>query len=379
MKTAQTTIENFDEISTLKNLNEIKPDLIIVFGSPKWFSDLNRLPNVLKDYFPQAIRVGCSSAGEIASGRVLNDSLVVTAIKFANVKLHVHSTDAQDMKQSSDAGKSLAKLFPPEINAFMVFSPGVEINGSALIDGLRSVLPPGIPITGGLAGDNAKFEKTYTLCNDTISSRQIVGLALSGAQLGFYHGSFGGWQSFGPGRVVTKCEGNLLLELDGSPALEIYKKYLGEHSAGLPASGLLFPFAILNEDMSESGMIRTILGIDENRGSLILAGDVKIGSRLKLMHASTDKLVDGAEKAAEIALEMGSEKNDGLVLLVSCIGRKIVLGDRVEEETEAVMNVFPKNCTQAGFYSYGEISPISGTTDCQLHNQTMTVTYLTEK
>lgn len=378
MITKQISIQNYDQLHEISKLKEISPDLILVFGSPDWFTEEIKLVDSLKTNFPNAIRVGCSTAGEISGSGVSNQSLVVTAVHFKNIKMQIESVDIATMKDSEIAGQMLAKKFDPSIQAFMVFSPGVDINGSALIQGLRSVLSSDIPITGGLAGDNAKFEKTYTLYQERISSRQIVGLAFKGTHLGFYHGSFGGWQSFGPARKVTKCEDNILFELDGEPALQVYKNYLGDHAARLPASGLLFPFAILNEDLSESGMIRTILGIDEAKGSLILAGDVALSSKLKLMHASTDKLVEGAEQAAELAINGNSTPSAGLILLVSCIGRKIVMGDRIDEETEAVLQVFPQGSVQVGFYSYGEISPLSGTTNCQLHNQTMTVTYLTE-
>ena len=199
-----------------------------------------------------------------------------------------------------------------------------------------------------------------------------------GEQLVFAHGSFGGWSPFGPARKVTRCANNVLFELDGESALEVYKRYLGEHAKGLPASGLLFPFAMLGKDHSEVGLIRTILGVDEANGSLTLAGDIDPEGYLRLMHASTDALVEGAEAAAEAAQAMRGNAGEGLALLVSCVGRKLVMGGRVDEEVEAVGDVFGQGATLAGFYSYGEISPFSPSVDCKLHNQTMTITYLSE-
>jgi hypothetical protein len=147
----------------------------------------------------------------------------------------------------------------------------------------------------------------------------------------------------------------------------------------LPASGLLFPFAILADDRQETGLLRTLLGIDETEGSLTMAGDIPAGGYLKLMHASTEALIDGAEAAAEAAHKMTHASGQGLALLISCIGRKLVMGDRVDEEVEAVAAVFGQNCALTGFYSYGEISPFIESTECKLHNQTMTITYLSEK
>jgi hypothetical protein len=170
----------------------------------------------------------------------------------------------------------------------------------------------------------------------------------------------------------------VLYELDGEPALAVYKRYLGEHAKGLPASGLLFPFAMLGDDHSASGLIRTILGVDEAAGSLTLAGDIEANGYLKLMHSNTDALVDGAEAAAQAAQAMLTPKGTGLALLVSCVGRKLVMGGRVDEEVEAVGDVFGLGATLTGFYSYGEISPSEGLSECKLHNQTMTITYLSE-
>jgi hypothetical protein len=211
-----------------------------------------------------------------------------------------------------------------------------------------------------------------------LSSDRLTCVGFYGEKLLLSHGSFGGWSPFGPARKVTRSEHNVLFELDGEPALEVYKRYLGEHAKDLPASGLLFPFAMLGSDHNEVGLIRTILGIDEAQGSLTLAGDIDTNGYLKLMHASTDALVDGAESAAEAAKAMQTPNGPALALLVSCVGRKLVMGGRVDEEVEAVADVIGKNTTLTGFYSYGEISPFNLATECKLHNQTMTITVISE-
>jgi len=205
-----------------------------------------------------------------------------------------------------------------------------------------------------------------------------VAVGLSSAGLNFAHGSFGGWEAFGPARKVTRCAGNILYELDGEPALDIYRRYLGEHAKDLPASGLLFPFSMLGEDHGALGLIRTILGIDVENGSLILAGEIIPDGYLRLMHASTDKLVNGAEAAAEAAAAMLRAPGECLAILVSCVGRKLVMGERVDEEVEAVGDVLGRNALLTGFYSYGEISPFAPGASCKLHNQTMTITCLSE-
>jgi hypothetical protein len=265
-----------------------------------------------------------------------------------------------------------------DLKAVIVFGQGVRINGSALIQGMIPLLGPDVPVTGGLAGDNGAFARTWTVGPAGISDRAIVAIGLRGEKLRIGHGSFGGWEPFGPARKVTRCLNNVLYELDGESALSVYKRYLGDYAKDLPASGLLFPFAMLGEDRGEIGLIRTILGVGEADGSLILAGEIEPDGYLRLMHASTDALVDGAETAAEATRGMNCQDGSGLAILVSCVGRKLVMGDRVEEEVDAVVNALGRDKMVTGFYSYGEISPMAPGVACKLHNQTMTITCLTE-
>jgi hypothetical protein len=365
-----------DVASELASLTAIQPNLLLAFGSV----DLLRgIAPELAALFPEARRLGCSTAGEISADGVADGTCVLTAIRFDKTTLVEAATPLSGMDDSRAAGGRLSAQLPKEgLRAVLIFGQGVQINGSALLAGMTDILGSAIPITGGLAGDGGAFQQTWVLDDSGAHSDTLVALGLYGAHLNFCHGSFGGWSPFGPERKVTRSAGNVLFELDGEPALGVYKRYLGDHAAGLPASGLLFPFAMLGKDHDEVGLIRTILGVDETDGSLTLAGEIDPDGYLKLMHASTDALVDGAEAAAEAARLMLSGDGQGLVLLVSCVGRKLVMGGRVDEEVEAVGEVFGKGALLTGFYSYGEISPFSPSLECKLHNQTMTVTYIGE-
>ena len=352
------------------------PQLVLAFGSARL---LQMHAASLRAAFPAAHWVGCSTAGEISNEGVADDTLVITAVEFASTTVRQSSTVLQGMADSNAAGRRMAQSLPPDgLRAVMVFGQGVAINGSAMLAGMVEVLGPRMPITGGLAGDAGAFQKTWVLDDQGLSSDRLVCVGLYGQALNFSYGSFGGWAPFGPARKVTRCDHNVLYELDGESALAVYKRYLGEHAKGLPASGLLFPFAMLGSDHHEVGLIRTILGVDEAQGSLTLAGEIDPNGYLRLMHASTDALVDGAETAAQAACQGAGQPGDALALLVSCVGRKLVMGGRVDEEVEAVADIVGKGTTLAGFYSYGEISPIAMTMDCKLHNQTMTITYLAE-
>lgn len=360
----------------LEALAAIKPQWVIALGSVEALKAGGR---ALALAFPGAARMGCSTAGEISAQGVTDGTLVVTAVAFDKAHVKQVSTVLGGMDDSLEAGRRLARTLPLNgLRAIVILGQGVQINGSAVLAGLVDVVGPDIPITGGLAGDGGAFAQTWVLDNEGVSCDRLVCVGLYGPDLIFSHGSFGGWSPFGPARQVTRCENNVLYELDGQPALEVYKRYLGEHAKDLPASGLLFPFAMLGKDHNELGLIRTILGVDEKTGSLTLAGDIEPDGYLKLMHSNTDALVDGAETAAKASQAATSSNEPGLALLVSCVGRKLVMGGRVDEEVEVVADVYGRQTTFAGFYSYGEISPHSGEVACKLHNQTMTISYISE-
>ncbi len=382
MEVRQLTLTSDITVSSLAELALLRPDLVLVFGAVDHFVRPDFF-TTLKDAFPDALLAGCSTAGEISDQGVSEGSAVITALRFTHPALRLAAASFAGMDDSLAAGQRLARQLAGDeggepLRHILVFGQGVNINGSALIQGLALSAGEGVIISGGLAGDGGAFRQTWVLNGQGVSDHQVVAVGFYGDGVKVGHGSFGGWQPFGPARKVTRAEGNILFELDGEPALDIYKRYLGEYADGLPASGLLFPLSMLGEDHQEMGLIRTILGVDEAAKSLTLAGDVVEHGYMQLMHASTDALVDGAIAAAETARERLASATPGLTLLVSCVGRKLVMGARVDEEVEAVSDVFGNAGSVAGFYSYGEISPFLTTTECRLHNQTMTITTLSE-
>jgi hypothetical protein len=351
--------------------------LALVFGTREALCDA-RTWRELSERHPGARILGCSTAGEIAGTRVLDDSLVTTAVAFERGHVAVASAQLTEAKDAA-LGALLASRVPHEgLVHVLVFSDGLKVNGSALVAGLTSVLPKGVAITGGLSGDGSRFERTAVCLDGPEPSEQVVAVGLYGSHLRIGYGSLGGWDPFGPERRITKSEGNVLHELDGEPALDLYKHYLGEHAAGLPASGLLFPLAIRSGADDASPVVRTILAVNEQARTLTFAGDVPVGFRARLMRANFERLVDGACGAAKTCLSsLGSGKTE-LALLISCVGRKLVLKQRIEEEVEGVRDVLGAEAVMAGFYSYGEISPFTPDARCELHNQTMTITTISE-
>lgn len=383
MRALQAVVTTAEEVANAAApLAALDPSLVLVFGAMPVMEE-PAFASALREAFPGADLAGCSTAGEITGDGVADGTCTITAIRFDRTAVRIAEASTTTLAESAQAGAVLgAALSAPHpagpLAGVLLFGRGVDINGSALIDGLTDGIPARVPVSGGLAGDGGAFKRTLVLGPSGLSDRTAVAVGLYGDGLRFRHGSFGGWEPFGPARKVTRATGNILLELDGEPALNIYKRYLGDYAKDLPASGLLFPFELLNENHSAIGLIRTILGIDEAAGSLILAGTVEEGFYLRLMHASTDSLVDGAEQAAEACGQQDGGDGSAVALLVSCVGRKLVMGDRVDEEVEAVAERLPAGTVLTGFYSYGEISPMHGLADCKLHNQTMTVALLTE-
>ncbi|MFA5944195.1 MAG: FIST N-terminal domain-containing protein [Candidatus Thermoplasmatota archaeon] len=349
------------------------PQLVLVFGDKDALSHPERLAE-LRAAYPGAHLCGGSTAGEIAGSRVMDGTIVATAVRFDTTKVAEAAIDMQPGEDSRAAGVRLVQALPKDGLAHVfVVSDGQNVNGSDLVRGMMANLPAGVAVTGGLAGDGPHFRSTLTVSDAGASARRVVALGLYGKTLKVGYGSLGGWDPFGPQRIITRSKGNVLYELDGQPALALYKKYLGEHAVGLPATGLLFPLAVRNDGGAD--LTRTILAIDEAEQSLTFAGDMPQGAMARLMKANFDRLVDGAHGAAQgAALQRPAE----LAILISCVGRKLVLKQRVEEELEAVQDVLGPKAAIAGFYSYGEICPSAPNASCELHNQTMTITTLSE-
>ncbi|WP_334019094.1 FIST signal transduction protein [Alteromonas sp. S015] len=325
--------------------------------------------------------VGCSTAGEISDNRVTTNAISVVVVRFESSSYaKIHQTMLNDMSSSFETGQLIASRIEQKgLKGIYILAPGVEINGSALLKGITINLSQNVGISGGLAGDDGAFEQTYVLHPNGIDSRSVVAVAFYGESLTFDYSARGGWRSFGPARRVASAKANLLFELDDKPALDIYKAYLGEYAEDLPASGLLFPFEVLDEHGEPTGIIRTILGVDEQSKSLVLAGEVNENQYLRLMNASTDDLISGAIDAiAPIVKKNQDEDSHSLALVTSCVGRKLVMGDRVEEEIEELNRQLSDNTNIAGFYSYGEISPSCSGSHCELHNQTFTLMLLRE-
>jgi hypothetical protein len=352
--------------------------LVLLFASPCSLKRVTLL-NEIENTYPQAHLLGCSTAGEICGTQVFDDSLVITSLELESTQIESAQIRIDEVGNSFEAGARLAQSLPKDgLKHLFVLSDGLRINGSELVKGLTGNLPDHVIVTGGLSGDGERFQETLVLLDGPPSRGMVAALGLYGERLKVGYGSLGGWDPFGPERLITRSKGNVLYELDRRSALDLYKQYLGDHAKDLPSTGLFFPLSLRTQE-GETGVVRTILSIDERENSMTFAGDVPQGAYARLMKANFDRLIDGSVGAAKTSYDaIGSEPPD-LAILISCVGRKLVLKQRIEEEVEGVREVMGDRTPLTGFYSYGEISPFSPGAKCELHNQTMTITTLSER
>ena len=377
MKITQMTWDNESGWNCVYGNHDIEPSVIICFGSRNVISDPSHF-NYLKESYPNSDIIMSSSGGEILNDEVRDDTIIANLIKFEKTNIKCISLNIESSEQSYTAGKEIStQLNTDELSGIFVLTDGLVVNGSQLVAGIRSVVQDKVSITGGMASDGEAFEKTLVGLNSVPESNKITAIGFYGTHIKLGHGSMGGWLPFGPEREITKSQGNILYELCGHPALALYKKYLGDSAENLPGDALLYPLSIKSDIEANDSVVRTVLAVNEEDQSLVFAGDIHEGSFAQLMYGNFEQLIDGAEKAAQQA-SIDSETGDQLAILISCIGRRMLMGQQINDELEVVYNLWGKKIPLTGFYSYGEISPHPGTGVCDLHNQTMTITTIGE-
>lgn len=356
--------------------------LVFYFGRRQMLAD-GAPYEQLRELFPHAHVLGCSTGGQVTGTDVSDDVASAVALDFSRTTVRVASARIARSTDSRSVGASLgAELNDKDLAGIFVLSDGLGVNGSALVEGIASRIGASVPVSGGLAGDGPDFAQTIVGCDAPPEPNTIAAVGFYGDAIRIGHGSAGGWNVFGPMRRITRSAGNVLFEVDGKPALDLYKLYLGpEESQKLPGSALLFPLRIFDPTHPDQSVVRTILGVDHAAGSMTFAGDMPEGWSAQLMRGSFDRLCAGAAEATHRAVERAAPGADAqsVAILVSCIGRRLLMGQRIDEELEAAAAELGPNCLPVGFYSYGEISPHEQSGFCQLHNQTMTVTLLTEQ
>lgn len=377
MKTVQLVKHKNSDWKYIGQEIKLNAPLVLVLGNRYMLEDANIYQDI-KTLFHDGQIVFGSTCAEISSNDVNQQSITITAIEFEKSTFVIKTSNIKNNNQDSyKVGQDLIQQLPKDnLKHVFVISEGSFVNGSKLTQGMNSVTQNNLLITGGLCGDDDRFEKTIAGYNENPKEGQLIAIGFYGDTLEVTFSIYGGWTPFGPERIVTKSDDNILFELDGQPALDLYKTYLGDKAKDLPGAALLYPLNV-KVQIDDQPIVRSILNIDETNNSVILAGDIPENAKVQLMMTNVDNIANASERAAKQAMNLRQNKPE-LAMLVSCIGRKLVLDQRVEEEVEEVIEVIGKDTTISGFYSYGEIAPFDGEISCQLHNQTMTITLISE-
>jgi hypothetical protein len=321
--------------------------------------------------------VGCTTDGEISSVGLSTGSVVLCGIVTDQIEFNIACATGL-RKNSEDAGRRLAQQLPSTVRYVQVFSDGLTGNGCAILRGLASALGPHVPIAGGTAGDDGEFRNTWQFFGSDVLSDAIVAIGFSG-DFSFGTGVSSGWSPIGIAKKVTKARGNVVYELNGQPALEVYERFLGKHADKLPSVGVEYPLGLVNgvgccdEDFH---LLRATMSVNRSDGSIVFAGEVPEGSMVRLTCGDHASILEAAEKAAASALADLGDATAVMAFFYSCMARKIVLGRRTREEIHRIRSAIGPRLPIVGFYTYGEYCRIKRGGSSLLHNETACVTVI---
>ncbi len=317
---------------------------------------------------------GCSSFAEINSEEGLDQS--VTAMGITGLSCTTLKVDSM-MPDSRQAGRSIgAQAKELEASLLITFPDGMQGNTAEYIRGIQDILGAEFPIVGGVAAEHLAFQRTNEFYNREVLTGGAVAVAIRGAvTLGTSARS--GFQPVGGLRTITKVEGqHLILELDGQPALRIYKDFLGDTPANPQMVGIQFPL-LLVFDVAGSHMtsddrvhvVRVVRSLDEEKGGLLLGGEVAVGMQVHLTRTVKDDLLRGAVEAVEEACKKVPRPD--VAFIFGCAGRKLLLGPHYQQEMAGAFARLGREVPKVGFYTYGELSPVHNVTI--YHDETFTI------
>ncbi len=365
MRTFNTYYKNYKKLNNFIDKNSIdktKEILVQVFSS---VCDKESLKATLKEIhkaLPNAKIIGSTTDGEILEKDVTIDKIVISISEFEHSTLSIGSVKNKD--DSFKCGRKLAKkIIQNDTKVAILFSDGLGINGEVFLDGFTTISKD-ITIAGGMAGDGARFVKTYVFANDKILSSGAVGVSVNSKKLNVKNAQSFFWQETGKELVVTKVEQNRVYEISGVSAVETYEKYLGEEAAqSLPAIGIEFPL-IINRNGSK--VARAVLGKGDDN-SLIFAGNLHVGDKVHFGFGNANAILKHSVKTGKEFENTPVES----IFVYSCMARRRFLEDAVSNELEPLAQIAPTS----GFFTYGEFYKYG---DAELLNQTMTVISLSE-
>jgi hypothetical protein len=245
---------------------------------------------------------------------------------------------------------------------------------------VRAGLGKIIPLVGGAAGDEWRFEKTYQYCQDQVLTQTTVGAALGG-DFTFGIGVRHGWEPVGLPMKVTKSRGHRLYELNGRPAAQFYQDTFGEHvdflhQESLGRAGVLYPLGMSTPHSTEF-LLRAAFSLEAD-GAVHYAADLPEGAEVCLMIGSVEGAVKAARIAAMEALSQMQGRTPQMAFVFNCIARRRMFGRHAVEEIETIRDIIGMQVPVAGFYTFGEIAPVEGlkTNPTSFHNETVVILLL---
>lgn len=365
MKTYNTYYSSEKMLKTFVGEHQIKDSdslLIQVFTADNNEGFIRELTAILSRVFPQSHLIGTTTDGEIKDGHVSTMQTVISFTQFEETTLQSYISNS--FANFYEGGLNLAKrLCSENTKAIIAFIDGLAGNGEEFLNGIQAV-DPKVKVAGGLAGDNATFERTYVFTKEEIVENGVVGVGLTSEMLQIYTDYSFHWLPIGKKLTVTKAEGNRLYTIDDKSAYDTYAYYLGEDIAkALPSIGIEFPLIIRRDGVN---IARAVLNRKED-GSLIFAGNIKEGDIVKFGYGDSNAILSYAQEHLNSFLDKPVES----FFIYSCMARRRFMPELIESEIMPFNDIAPT----VGFFTYGEFYSSHSK---ELLNETMTILALSE-
>lgn len=355
-----------------KSLGDVKPNACIVFSAIDY--DFPVVLKKIKEAFPNSELVGCSSSGELSSQLGYSEGSLLL-IAFASDTISMAASVAHDISKdistSVDSALKEAKTkLKGEPSICFTFPDIFTIGTVRLIEELQSRLGSNFPIFGGGASDPWKFDKTREFYNEEILQDAAPMLFFSGP-IEFVFNIGSGWEPFTTQKPIIESDKNTIYKIGENTALDFYKHYLG----GPPT--LAHPLAVYEEGQNRF-YLRVALSTDEEKGSLMLGGDLPKAATTSICQADPQSLIKETEGLIQQATQQLQNEKPSCAVIISCSCRQKILGTKTKEEYSVLHNKVPEDIPMFGFYAYGQVSPFNKDSQSFVHNESIVTLFLKE-
>ena len=351
------------------------PALLVVFCSDAY--DLDVLLAGIRERSGETPLIGCSTAGEIATGGPGDAGVVVMALGGAGFSVGTGAAACQSRGlrgAGADVAACLRDVEDRPHRVLLLLTDGLAGDQQEIVRGAYGVVGAGVPLVGGCAGDDLKMKKTFQLHGNEVLEGSVVAAAIaSDAPLGV--GVRHGWRRVGEPMLVTESADNRVLSLDDHPALDVYLDKLDPPPEARHDPAEFTRFALTHPlglgRRSGEDHVRFIGEADFDERALVCIAEVPQGGTAWFMEGDDDSVLGATDAACSDALTpLGDHRPLG-VLAFDCIARRGVLGDQgIRAEVDRVA-ANAGDAPVAGFYTYGEIARTHGVSG--FHNQTLVV------